>query len=75
MALEENAEAIMKAITSEPAQGEDRLAAIKDILKARVLGSVKVKATVVSEGRACANHSIPLLTSPQMKKREVSEIF
>ncbi|KAL1638350.1 3-dehydroquinate dehydratase (3-dehydroquinase) [Neofusicoccum ribis] len=47
-ALEDNASLIMKTINRKPAQGQRRLADIAPILKRIVLGSVRVKAHVVS---------------------------
>ncbi|KAL0259417.1 3-dehydroquinate dehydratase (3-dehydroquinase) [Diplodia seriata] len=47
-ALEDNASLIMKTINHKPARGQRRLADIASILKRIVLGSVRVKAHVVS---------------------------
>ncbi|OJD34869.1 pentafunctional arom polypeptide [Diplodia corticola] len=47
-ALEDNASLIMKTINHKPARGQRRLADIAPILKRIVLGSVRVKAHVVS---------------------------
>ncbi|KAB2578795.1 Pentafunctional AROM polypeptide [Lasiodiplodia theobromae] len=47
-ALEDNASLIMKTINRKPVQGQRRLADIAPILKRIVLGSVRVKAHVVS---------------------------
>ncbi|KAF2841860.1 Pentafunctional AroM protein [Patellaria atrata CBS 101060] len=47
-ALEENADLIMKTIEIKKSKGELRLVKISDILKRIVLGSVRVKAHVVS---------------------------
>ncbi|OCL02457.1 Pentafunctional AroM protein [Glonium stellatum] len=47
-ALEENADIILQTIEKRPAKGSSRLEAIASILKRIVLGSVRVKAHVVS---------------------------
>ncbi|KAL1650810.1 3-dehydroquinate dehydratase (3-dehydroquinase) [Diplodia intermedia] len=47
-ALEDNASLIMKTINHKPARGQRRLADIASILKRIVLGSIRVKAHVVS---------------------------
>lgn len=47
-ALEDNAEIILQTIEKQPAKGSCRLEAIASILKRIVLGSVRVKAHVVS---------------------------
>ena len=48
MSLETNSKRIMSAIKTAPEMGDGRLAAIRQILKDIVLGSVRVKAHVVS---------------------------
>lgn len=48
MSLETNAKRIMSAIKTAPEMGDGRLAGIRQILKNIVLGSVRVKAHVVS---------------------------
>ncbi|KAL2357369.1 hypothetical protein BJ546DRAFT_1057942 [Cryomyces antarcticus] len=47
-ALEDNADLIMKTVDAKPTEGKSRLSEISTILKRIVLGSVKVKAHVVS---------------------------
>ena len=46
--LEKNADRIMRAIKAPPEMTNDRLSGVKEILKRLVLGSVRVKASVVS---------------------------
>lgn len=47
--LEDNAEVIMRTLDAKPMKGQRRMAGIASILKQIVLGSIKVKAHVVSE--------------------------